>query len=338
MTANTNFAQELDDIDMMLLKQSRQKRIITSILPYMGLVLTIVLLTIATNGLLLSSKNLVNIMNQSFTVLIVGLGASFVYARGGIDFSLGPSSGVAQLVCVAMITRAGLPVWMGVIAATAVAVINTMIVGLGADYLHLQPFIVSLCVRTICVGILQVGCNALGKNIHVPMSSFGFMNNDLIKGIVLLILLIVCWFMFERTGFGKELKAMGGNLVTAVQSGVRSRKNVAISHLMLGICVGISACFQMARAGNVTTQSGSGLEFDVMIALALGGFPMSGGASSKIRSTIIGVLTVTFLSNGLTLAGVDNELIRILKGLLFIVIVAVSYDRSQKDQQGMSLI
>ena len=63
MTANTNFAQELD-IDMMLLKQSRQKRIIINT-SYMGLVLTIVLLTIATNGRSLSSKNLVNITNQS---------------------------------------------------------------------------------------------------------------------------------------------------------------------------------------------------------------------------------------------------------------------------------
>ena len=105
-----------------------------------------------------------------------------------------------------------------------------------------------------------------------------------------------------------------------------------LSHLILGVCVGIAACFQMVRAGSVSSQSGSGLEFNIMIALALGGFPMAGGASAKIRSTIIGVLTITFLTNGLTLAGMDSTYINLVKGLLFILIVAVSYDRSNLKQ------
>ena len=97
------------DIDGMLLRKSRQKDILMTALPFAGLALTIAALTIATGGLLLSGGNLVNIMNQCFTTAIVGIGASFVYARGGMDFSLGPSCGVAQLVCVAIITRAGMP-------------------------------------------------------------------------------------------------------------------------------------------------------------------------------------------------------------------------------------
>ena len=140
------------------------------------------------------------------------------------------------------------------------------------------------------------------------------------------------WYLFEKTSLGKEQKAIGGNVVTARQSGIRSRRGVVLSHLILGVCVGIAASFQMVRAGSVSSQSGSGLEFNIMIALALGGFPMAGGASAKIRSTIIGVLTITFLTNGLTLAGVDNTYINLVKGLLFIVIVAVSYDRSNLKQ------
>lgn len=319
-------------MDEMLLRKARRKDMLMTALPFAGLALTVLVLTIATGGLLLSSGNLVNIMNQCFTTAIVGIGASFVYARGGMDFSLGPSCGVAQLVCVAVITRAGLPLWVGMIAAVAVAVAATMIVGLGSDCLHLQPFIVSLCVRSACTGILVVGCNALGKNIRVPLDTFGVLNNDVLKVSVLLVLLAGGWYLFEKTSLGKEQKAIGGNVVTARQSGIRSRKGVVLSHLILGVCVGIAACFQMVRAGSVSTQSGSGLEFNIMIALALGGFPMAGGASAKIRSTIIGVLTITFLTNGLTLAGMDSTYISLVKGLLFILIVAVSYDRSNLKQ------
>ena len=138
--------------------------------------------------------------------------------------------------------------------------------------------------------------------------------------------------MFEKTKVGKEEKLVGGNIITARQSGVRPFRVVVIAHLILGMMVGIAACFMMARNGTVTTNSGSGLEFNIMIAMALGGFPMEGGASAKIRSVIIGVLTITFLTNGLTIAGVDNSLISIIKGALFVVIVALSYDRTNLKQ------
>lgn len=320
------------DIDEILLKKAQRKDLLMAVLPFVGLAFTVAVLTIATKGLLLSGGNLVNIMNQCFTLALVGVGASFVYAHGGMDFSLGPSCGVAQLLCFALVTKAGAPLWVGALAAICVGVVSTMIVGVGSDYLHLQPFVVSLCVRSACTGILVVGCNAMGRNIQVPLSTFGVLNSNVMKAAILLLVLVAGWYLFEKTSLGKEGKAIGGNAVTSRQSGIRTHKNIALSHLILGICVGVAASFQMARAGTVSAQSGSGMEFNIMIALALGGFPMAGGSSAKIRSTVIGVLTITFLTNGLTLAGVDNTYINLIKGLLFIVIVALSYDRSNLKQ------
>lgn len=120
--------------------------------------------------------------------------------------------------------------------------------------------------------------------------------------------------------------------MTAWQSGIRPFRVIVFSHLLLGIMVGIAACFTMARNGMVSSGSGGALEFNIMIAMALGGFPMEGGAAAKIRGVIIGVLTMTVLTNGLTIAGVDNSLINITKGVLFVVIVALSYDRTNLKQ------
>ena len=172
----------------------------------------------------------------------------------------------------------------------------------------------------------------MGGKIYVPMDTFGFFNNDYLKAVVLAITLCLGWYLFEKTRVGKEAKLIGGNSVTARQSGIRPLRVIVLSHLILGIMVGVAACFQMARNGTVASGSGSGLEFNIMIAMALGGFPMEGGSSAKIRSIIVGVLTITFLTNGLTIAGVDNSLINIIKGALFVVIVALSYDRSNLKQ------
>jgi ribose transport system permease protein len=84
----------------------------------------------------------------------------------------------------------------------------------------------------------------------------------------------------------------------------------------------------MFRTSLISAQTGSGLEFDVMTAIVLGGFPLTGGDRAKIQSTIVGVMTVVILSNGLILWGLDPNLINGIKGILFLVIVGLSYDRS----------
>ena len=333
MPKQVNTANVTEDaIEQELLAKSKRKELLSAILPFLGLVLTIVVLTVATGGLLLSGGNLANIVNQCFTNAIVGVGAAFVYSRGGMDFSIGSACGVAQLATIALVVKAGAPMPLAVIVGMVVSITCTMIVGYGAYMLHLQPFIVSLCVRSACTGILILGCNALGKSIRVPIETFGIFNNNAFKVVVLVLVVAIGYYLFEKTALGKELKAIGGNSMTARQSGIMPGRRVVIGHLILGICVGIAGCFQMSRAGTVSTTSGSGLEFNTMIAMALGGFPMAGGSSAKIRSAIIGVLTITFLTNGLTLAGVDMDLVNIIKGFLFIVIVAASYDRSNLKQ------
>jgi ribose transport system permease protein len=101
-----------------------------------------------------------------------------------------------------------------------------------------------------------------------------------------------------------------------------------LAYMVLGFCVGIAAFFQMTRIGTVSSSSGSGLEFDIMIAMVLGGFPMSGGSAAKFRQFILGGITMTILTNGLTMWGLDVSYVSLVKGLLLIVLVSVSYDRS----------
>jgi len=296
------------------------------------LVFVTTFLAIATNGILLRPSNLVNLVNQSFTVSLIAIGAAFVYAHGGLDFSIGAGNGLAQYACVLVIVHFGLPLWVGILAAIMIGLINSSLVGGLSILLRVNPFISSLCMRAICVGLLSTGVNRLGGQIRVDFHQFEVFNNWGLRLAFLLVIIGIGFYLFEKTSIGKSEKAIGGNIITAFQSGIRITKLRVMAYAFLGICVGLAVVFQLARFGQVTAQSGEGLEFDIMVAIILGGFPMAGGAGAKILSVIVGAVTATVLFNGLILWGVDVNFVNGIRGLLFIAIIAISYDRSALKQ------
>ena len=108
-----------------------------------------------------------------------------------------------------------------------------------------------------------------------------------------------------------------------------------VAYLILGACVGVAAFFQLTRLGQVSSSSGSGLEFNMMIAMVLGGFPMSGGSFARFRQFILGGVTMTILSSGLIMCGLDVSLVAGVKGLIMLLIVGLTYDRSVMKQVTM---
>lgn len=316
--ANLRIQEALD-------KKARQKRILGNIVPYIGLVFIFVFFVVVTGGTFISANNLDNLINQGFTMAIIAVGASFVYAHGGMDFSIGATSGVAQLVC-SVLLMVGLPVPLAIVGCVLVAMLGAaMVAGISLG-LKVPVFIGSMCVRTAFMGILSTATER--GEVVVDFSKYTYMNDTMLKGIIIVVFVAVGYYLFNYTTFGKYNKAIGGNAVTATQAGVKRKKMVFGAYMALGLCVGVAATFAFFRAGRVTAYTGQGTEFNMMMAIILGGFPMTGGDRSKLSSAIVGALTVTFLSNGLLLWGLDTSLISGVKGLLFVAIVALSYDRS----------
>jgi ribose transport system permease protein len=324
------------DIQDRLDRQARRKALLTAVLPYVGLVFITALLTITTEGKLLRSSNLPVILNGAFSVALASVGAAFVYAHGGIDFSIGASAGLAQYVAMVVLTHMGLPVYVAIPSCILVPIVASTLVGSVAVLLRVPSFVTSLGVRSICLGLLAAGVNSLsaGKN-KIDFAQYSGFNNEFLKLGVLILVFAAGYFAFEKNIFGKGLKAIGGNPITAQQSGIRVNRNIILAYSALGLCVGIVAFFQLTRLGFVSASSGTGLEFDIMIALMLGGFPMSGGSTARLRAVLIGALTITILSNGLIIWGLDVSIVNGVKGLLFLAIVALSYDRSSVKQVNM---
>lgn len=306
-------------------KKAARKETINRIIPYFGLVFIIIFFIVVTGGTFVGLDNLGNLINQGFVLCMIAIGSSFVYAHGGMDFSIGAVSGVAQLICGIMILK-GAPLWLCFIITIAICVAGAYCTAGITLFLGVPVFIGSMCVRTSFQGVLKTFCQT--SDIAIKYESYSFINNVVIKAIILVVSILIGYYLFNCTVVGKYNKAIGGNSRTAEQAGVNKKKWIFIAFMLMGICVGIASIFAFFRTGKVTSYSGNGYEFNIMMAIALGGFPMTGGEKSKISSAIIGAIIVTCLTNGLGLWGLDATLISGVKGALFVIIVALSYDRS----------
>jgi ribose transport system permease protein len=189
-------------------------------------------------------------------------------------------------------------------------------------------FVCSLCIRSICTGVLNTVL--ANKEILLTYSDYAHLNNAGLKLGILLLLFVVGFYLFNYTAIGKNQRAIGGNQNTTKQAGISISPNIFIAFLFLGICIGVASFFSIFRVASVSAQSGSGLEFSIMTAIALGGFPFTGGDKARLHAAVVGAITVSILTNGLALWGLDVNLVNGVKGALFIAIVGLSYDRSRK--------
>ena len=147
---------------------------------------------------------------------------------------------------------------------------------------------------------------------------------------VMLVVGIVVFYAFNFTKLGKYTKSIGANEKTAAQCGVNTTLWKVIAYMMFGVCVAIASVFLLARTGSAGKGTGSTYAMDIMLCIILGGMPLSGGMSSKVRCAVIGTLTYVLLSNGLTLSGVDIETIHIIKAVIFLCIVLLTCRNKSK--------
>ena len=131
-------------------------------------------------------------------------------------------------------------------------------------------------------------------------------------------------FMFNDTRLGKYTKAIGANAVVARQSGANIVRCKIMAYVVMGVCTVAASLFQMGYTGSASDSTGTGFELNVMIALILGGMPLSGGMRSRVSSALIGAVTFSLLNVGLPLIGVPVNLTFMIKALIFIIVVLIT--------------
>lgn len=298
-------------------------RIIKDVFPYLGLILITLLFSLTTNGKFLRTGNLILILKQSVIVMIGALGSSFVLAHGNMDFSIG---GEMALCCLISYYIAQLNPYLMLPACILVGMLLSLIVSVVHVVIGVPAFVSGMCVMFIGKGIVQ---SVSGNGMSIP-AMYNAWDTTATYIAVVAIVLAVTFVLYNYTKIGRYNRLIGSNPTAAHLSGINTKKYKILAFLVSGFCVGVASFLTMLRGGGLSAQTGTTFEMDTIIVLTLGGAPLSGGSGVKLRNALLGALTYFVLSNGLVLWGVKAEIIFIIKGVLFLAIVALTFDRSNK--------
>jgi rhamnose transport system permease protein len=273
----------------------------------------------------LSVGNALNTSRFFVEIGLIALGMTLIIITGGIDLSVGAN---LALVSVAMgfSWQAGVPfplaVILGLVVGLAAGFFNSVFI----TYLRLHPLVVTLGTLALFRGIALVASDADAIS-EFPrwFAYFGQYYVGAIPGqlIVLVVAVVVVWLILARTSFGRYVYSIGNNEEAAHFSGVPIRRVKIALYTGIGLLVGLASLIYTSRVYTAKADSGEGLELDVISAVVLGGASIYGGTGT-IAGTVLGVLIIATLRNGLVLSGVSGTWHPFLLGALLIVAVFIN--------------
>lgn len=295
--------------------------------PFIFLVVLILLFS-SFSSRFLSYDNMMTVLEQGTVLLVVSLALTFIIMAGSIDISVGSIVGLTALV--AALAAPALGAW-AIVPAVAVGALCGLANGLLLAIGKVPSFIATMGTMVVYRGMVLF----FTRGAPVPISNDQFLTmfSDYSWGIshqvmIGLFLALLAWAILTYTVFGREVRAVGGGERVSILTGIAVPRVKIIMFLLLGILCGFAGLLQGARTMAASAQLGQGLELDAIAAVVVGGTPLTGGVGS-IVNTMLGVLIITLLSNGMNMTGVDPYLQSIVKGGVLICAVFITIDREK---------
>ncbi len=292
-----------------------------ALLPFIGLVIIVIVMNILTEGKILTPKRMRLLLSQVYYPAIVATGVFFVMTLGSIDFTEGSTLGVASIV-VSMLSFKSIPLAIigGILTGAAIGAVN----GFFHVKFKLPSFIVTICTMYLFRGV----CAYMTTETAVPASAaIKALDNNTLKICVTVAVLAIAWFLFSCTRIGNDVKAIGSGETAARFSGVRVDLVKFLVFVAAGALTGLAAFVNVIKVGSITATAGNQLETQILISLVLGGLPITGGAKVRFSNVIVGTLMYTVLNNGLVMMGYESATQQLIKGVIFLIFVALTIDR-----------
>jgi ribose/xylose/arabinose/galactoside ABC-type transport system permease subunit len=303
-----------------------QKIVIVGVLVLIGVVLALL------SRDFLTITNLTNVTRQVAFVVITGCAVTLLMISGNFDLSIGSILGLTGMLS-AFFVSAGMPLWISLIASTLIGTATGLLNGLMVVVLKIPSIIATLGTMYAARGLALVitGGNSihLGLGPQFTLLGRGFLGPVPIMLLITLAILGIFFFIESRTILGKYSFAIGGNRRTALLSGINVGAIVILLYVLVGTLAGLSGTLMASRLGVGQPMVGQGFEFDVIVAIILGGTSLEGGEGS-VFGMLIGAFIVGFIANGLNLLGIHSFYQSILKGA--VLVGAVLLDRAFKER------
>ncbi len=279
-----------------------------------------------------TKKNIFNILRQNSTNLFLATGMTMVIILGGIDLSVGSIIALSGVTAAACVVNYGMPEIVAFIIAVLIGGVVGMANGFVISRTTIPPFIVTLASMNITKGIALVYTTGAPIRCMTDMFKFpgaGYVGPVPTPVILMLIVFIIALYIVNRTHLGRHIYAVGGNAQAAEFSGINVRRVKFIVFTYTGFMAGLAGVVMASRLYSGQPTAGDGAEMDAIAAVVVGGTSMSGG-SGTLGGTLIGVLIIGVLNNGLNLMGVDSNWQYIVKGLVILLAVYTDFIRNRK--------
>lgn len=265
----------------------------------------------------LATGNVESMLGANAVVLIAAVGMTVVFLAGGIDLSISTVISVSAVVSGLVMAKTG-NVAAGAVAAVIVGLVIGAVNGILIGYFRLTPFITTMATQLIARGIAFVLSQGIAvKGTPFWMLDFGFMTWFGIPAVtvVALVTVLLAMVSMSQTTWGRHVMLVGSNRHAARYSGINVRFIDFSVYLFAGLAAGLAGFISIANLGNAIPGVGDTLLLIIIGAVVLGGTAMTGGEGS-VERTVLGVMILAILTNGLNLLGIPFYDQLIIQGVL----------------------
>jgi len=315
------------------MKSIKNEMVIGSFVQKLGPLLGLVALTIfisIMNPNFIQTQNILNLLRQVSINALIAFGMTFVILTGGIDLSVGATLALASSLTAGLV-MAGVPVFIAIIIGCLIGAILGAVNGLLITLGKMAPFIATLATMTLYRGLTLVytegnPITGLADNFIFRMMGRGYIAGIPFPVVIVLVIFILLFVILHKTPFGRKTYAIGGNEKASLISGIKVNRMKVIIYSISGSLSALAGIILASRLNSAQPTAGGGFELDAIAAVVLGGTSLAGG-KGRLVGTLIGVLIIGTLNNGLNLLGVSSFYQQVAKGI--VIVIAVLLDRKK---------
>ena len=314
------------------MKAQRRKNFIAKYGSLIALVLMVVIISLI-KPRFVSFINLRNMFRLASINGLLAVGMTFVCLTGGIDLSVGAVMGCAGMYSAYFAQESmGQPAIVAILVGVAMGLVIGIFNGICVAYLKVPAFVGTLGSMSIAKSLTFLLTDA--KPIPKLSEAFKFIGGGMVGGvfpipiIIFAIILAACFLLLYKTRYGRYVFAVGGNANAARVSGINTKRIIASVYVLSGVLSALAGVITSARVTSGVTNTGEGYETDAIAMVVIGGTSLAGG-KGRLWGTIVGIMLMICLTNGLDMLGVGAYYQMMVKG--FVVILAVMLDSLSSD-------
>lgn len=278
------------------------------------------------NPVFLSAGNIYNVITQSTYIIIAGMGICFVMISGGIDMSVGNQMAVCGCLAAIIMLETELPIWIIWPVCMAAGFLMGCLNGVISAKLKLFPLVVTIATGEVFKGIVYIMTES--KSYSGMPESFRQLYKAKFLGLpvdvyLTIAIVIVTWLVLNKTHFGRDVLAIGGNKECVRLSGIRADLIQTLCFGLTGLIFAIATIDMLAQQNQTSATTGPGTEITCLTAAIIGGISMKGGKGNVI-GMVAGIFVMQIIANGMMLAHWGTYTQYVVKGL--ILIAAIAFD------------